>query len=509
MCNYVFNGENKSPCQVQEYLDLNQMPGLEIPLDSDGLCVFHSKDIDWKRKNNFQNHLNRLIESVVIAMAHNEPKNEEKKAVEIDFRGFVFIGEDNTVDIPLSNITSSTPISIFLEQCTFLGNLRLANVEWPKCDAIFNDSSFEGSIELNDVSLKNFSFDGCEITKDFSIIGCSLFDCFQASKMNVGGDVFIENTYFELSASFDELNLIGAFNLVSSQFYDVFSLSNCLLHGEVDFFSCEFFEEVIIQDSIFKNTVEFIGNRYRGTFSLISSNANEKVFHDIVYFTINSDNDVSGTILFENINLNYINERDRRKLIDLSYGHKVDIGGGCIKYRLQSPVITVQSGNYTHNIVEELSRSFANYFIYSQGITLGVEFVDKRIDQIQLFYYTDENITIEEFYKRLKITQHTYWKFSMKDDAEVIPVDNMIGLIDAYISKTSVLSKIQLRSNYDLWKKEDSEKILQAVSFGDNKLDGDTINIHIENLKIESGLSIENQSNYGGSHQFGDKIDNK
>ncbi|MEO0874714.1 MAG: hypothetical protein AAFY48_08935, partial [Bacteroidota bacterium] len=147
--------------------------------------------------------------------------------------------------------------------------------------------------------------------------------------------------------------------------------------------------------------------------------------------------------------------------------------------------------------------------LYSQGDTLRIEFVDKRIDQIQLFYYTDENITIEEFYKRLKITQHTYWKFSMKDDAEVIPVDNMIGLIDAYISKTSVLSKIQLRSNYDLWKKEDSEKILQAVSFGDNKLDGDTINIHIENLKIESGLSIENQSNYGGSHQFGDKIDNK
>ncbi len=82
----------------------------------------------------------------------------------------------------------------------------------------------------------------------------------------------------------------------------------------------------------------------------------------------------------------------------------------------------------------------------------------------------------------------------------------MIGFIDAYISKLSILFKIKLRQQHGLWKEDDTHEMLKTLFFGENSLDSKSINIHIENLKADSGFTIKKQINHDGSHQFADKI---
>lgn len=59
-----------------------------------------------------------------------------------------------------------------------------------------------------------------------------------------------------------------------------------------------------------------------------------------------------------------------------------------------------------------------------------------------------------------------------------------------------------------LWDEEKTRHILQSIDFGNAPIDAGDVNIYIENLKINKGLTIEKQNNYGGNQQFGDQIIN-
>ena len=91
---------------------------------------------------------------------------------------------------------------------------------------------------------------------------------------------------------------------------------------------------------------------------------------------------------------------------------KVNIGEGCRKYRVCTDIIHIPSTQINNNIIIELANSFTHYYLYSKGENLGVEFVSREINNLQLYYFTDEDIPIEEFISRLKKTENEYWDLS-------------------------------------------------------------------------------------------------
>ena len=68
----------------EKYNFENITSNLELPLDSHGICIFHSNELEWKRKNNFTIKFLELLQFLAVY-------TDSKKYY--DFAEFVFVGE--------------------------------------------------------------------------------------------------------------------------------------------------------------------------------------------------------------------------------------------------------------------------------------------------------------------------------------------------------------------------------------------------------------------------------
>ena len=71
---------------------------LELPMDESGLCIFHSRDAEWKRENDFGKRLVQLLEFLEI----------DEKTQRYDFAEFVFVG-----NLPRSETEAGKPVFRF------------------------------------------------------------------------------------------------------------------------------------------------------------------------------------------------------------------------------------------------------------------------------------------------------------------------------------------------------------------------------------------------------------
>jgi uncharacterized protein YjbI with pentapeptide repeats len=418
-----------------------------------------------------------------------------------------------------------------------------------------------------DIGNKNLIFDDCEIQSDIVHDGTAIngalsfkntvvkgkvsikntvLDGVNFAGSDIQGDFFLTNVQSKSYFYLDNSSIAGGLNLGKVTFGHVFSvidsvinahpdfqrhthINNCTFENMVEFKGCTIKKAFVFNNSTINSQFLFEDVRFECdltspvfaavhiTNNTISRNANLKFIglNDAKMFeqaadVIIADNEVDGEVLFEHCNLQKVDHKARQQLVEDSRDETsgIIIGDGCLKYRVQSPVKTIPANAVTENIIRELSASFANYFLASNGFNLGVEFVSKQIHEIKLFYYTDENIDQVEFNRRLQITEEEYWGFSIAETA-LVSEQQMTGLIDTYISKLSLLAKIKLRQENGLWNEENMQNVLQAISFGDAlPIAPKEVNLYIENLKINKGLTIEKQNNFGGSQQFGDNIIN-
>ena len=74
--------------------------------------------------------------------------------------------------------------------------------------------------------------------------------------------------------------------------------------------------------------------------------------------------DESGFCIFHRRVIHWKEENKFTEWLNLLF----DIGSGCMKYRLQTPPITIASNSINNNIVVELATSFSNYFTSSNGL---------------------------------------------------------------------------------------------------------------------------------------------
>ena len=163
-----------------------------LPLDNQGVCIFHSTDIEWKRENYF---FERFID---ICFYLNNSSSE----TEIRFNDVQFVGikPNDTLDdtgkpyIELSNLIINKDILVY--DSTFHDTINIERCIFKK------GISIETSVFKNGVTLSNNTFKG-----DFEIYGnCTFEDTLRFLFFNTFyGKLDLMNVNFENNFDLDDV----------------------------------------------------------------------------------------------------------------------------------------------------------------------------------------------------------------------------------------------------------------------------------------------------------------
>ena len=228
--------------------------------------------------------------------------------------------------------------------------------------------------------------------------------------------------------------------------------------------------------------------------------------HDV---TLRLKEESAGTVRFENVNINRIAGRDREQLARLAKSGRVEIGPGCIKYRFQTGVRTVFAHPENAPLILELCQTFTNYFAALNGLDLGFEVVERDTSKISFFYFTDEDISEEEFLERLASTERRLWNL-LSTDPYARPVvthrlwdgacrftgdspsgceereglwpgsgdSAFINAVDAISALLSTFFRVGVRIAVGAWTPDDTRALLNVVRFNDEGAEQRSLSLH-------------------------------
>ncbi len=530
MCNHTYTSNPETNTSIPESCPFPELfkkplpasqtaphagPALALPIDSDGACIFHSHAAQWKRDNGFMDWLLQAIERL----------EADTSAGSIDFTEAVFVAGDPTGDggkgpPPLTLQDAQFDKVVKFIGATFLDAIRLNNLTFGG-GVYFDEAVFNGTLTIDKSTFMGFRF----------------------SKVTLRQGLLISEATFRGYALFDEAQLLGTtknfmvfacrdsmFDGITSFSSTVFSGGNnahCLFEkttfdGYLDFELTEFRSTLHFSDVCFKNDVDFRDTLFapgqssakyqgasfelssislpaNGAISFVSTDPLQKMFSRDV--SIKFKESPEGTLHFENVNFHHILEKYRNQLKDLERTGHVSIGPGCIKYRLQTAVRSVPIDGANAPLVAEICQTFTTYFSARNGINLGFEIVSRTKEEIRFFYFTDEDISEEVFLDRLEKTEHNLWDLiSTRPDLKQLAEENapgpqqrspvrsvassaeddaLINAVDAISAMFGTFFRVSVRILRKTWKPRDTQRLLQAIHFGDGKsLEGRADSLH-------------------------------
>jgi hypothetical protein len=482
-----------SKLKCNKVSDFNNIDSdIVLPLDKSGVCIFHSNELEWKRKNNFKAKFLELLDLLNISDINN--------TTFYDFAEFIFVGEATKSNHHVLNLTDI----IFSKEAIFKGAVFADPVEFYnikfRIGANFTEARFKDKLNMKniylwgtDFSKANFNnttiFDNVEFLNSYSLFSDSQFN----------NSVFFEDSIFD--------GIVDFSNTIFDQGKDEqasVSFKNIRFKDFVDFKHSIFNSSVHFRDVTFDSTVEFIDTLFNATKSTIryvsfavvfndivlneestlifeSSNSQNKMFNQDVYFSFKIE--PKGRMRFENVNFSRIEDESRKDIIRLSKLGKIEIGSGCIKYRYQTSVKTISIDNDKQSLILEFTQTFTNYFIVSNGFNLGFEVVERDGKKLRFFYFTDENITEVEFLERLEKTEQEFWSLLSPKTNNYLLTDEkhtnnhqddlkenvIINAVDGLSSLMSIFFRVAIRISFGKWKKKDTKALTDALNIDNQK----------------------------------------
>ena len=407
---------------------------------------------------------------------------------------------------------------------SILGRLFFAQSLTFNKSADFGNCTFVDTVEfINTDFFQGVSFKNSLFGKYFLLKNINLDDLI-LSKIQAKEQVYLENVKVQKYASFDcstfeqgmklSNSIFGHFVFFdNSKFYaqnknlHFFDIQNCTFKLTVDFgdalFDCIFsIENVNFLDEVsFTNTkfnykgvnVSSIGGLKGVNFTKVNLQKNgvinfigtesEKLFNHEVVFHKTSIED-GCYIKFENANFKFIDVIARESFLELSKqeNSKIIIGSGCLKYRLQTNIKTINVTNRNEDLLRELTNSFSSYFTNKNGFNLGVEFLSRSDDYIKLFYFTDEDISEEEFNSRFNQNHFNFLSLLGVKNTESASNELLnLDLIDieALYNLHFFLGKCNLRMNFDVTDKNEVLQIMEALNVYNNKYLNPNVTINV------------------------------
>jgi hypothetical protein len=468
MCKFESTvGEERIRCRYSELGVLKT----GMPIDDEGYCILHSKNIQWKEENGFNECLknaiiyyqnkpdNKLIvlENVAFTETANEVFKDAKFEQEVSFKGSIFMGK-----VDFKNMVFDKGVS-------------------------FKSASFENYVEFENITSVRFEFDNAVFRRDLLVNNCVCTSNFSMTGVHLDGGLRIWNTTFHQCAFFEKMviskdeNGGGCFfNKVTFKDYATFELSQ--FNGNL------LFDEVLIEDTFVFEKVDFTYHIATPIYSSVyfkkvtisksgrlefRGTPDNKIFSK-VYDVDFIDETLEGEVFFENTDFTKVGSFSKDRLIGLSKGEgaKVVIGSGCLKYLNQTPIKTIQVTKDNQNLVSELCSTFVEFFTKNTGCNLGVEIVSRNESEIRLFYFSDENLSYEKFESLLQKSEIEMWSLvkiskqsitSEKDNSGLST--RIINSTDTIINLLGTVLKIATRIPFGKISYEEVNSLLVATNF--------------------------------------------
>lgn len=479
---------------------------ITLPIDSHGACIFHSQDLEWKRQNDFKGHFIKLVQLL----------NADKEQSSYDFSEFRFVGNELKTKPDSKHLSLHIKDLIFNKQAYFIGASFMDAFELE--GVVFKDgANFSESTFVHNLKVSNSSFRGLACIKTqfnqfvlFTNVELMSYILFEKAKFTGPGGGYVVK--FD-DSKFDGLtDFSGAiFNLRGRE--SSVGFRNVQFESFTDFTSTKFHNQIVFSDVSFGSATEFTdtlfdtvtsSERYlgaavefnrievmtTGTLNFKSTDPMKKMFnHDIV---MSFKEDPAGMIHFENVNFSKFTAESRDRLTQLAKFGKVEIGSGCIKYRFQTDIRKISVCPNNTALILEICQTFTNYFAVSNGLNLGFEIVERNKTEVHFFYFTDENISAEDFYKTMAKTEQHLWNLlSMKPDLQLLVYDEPTGTELSPIKKNAIINTVDVisallgtffragtRIALGTWKETDTKALLDAIKSDDSETDRRAQNLH-------------------------------
>ncbi len=461
-----------------------------LPFDNRGACIFHSRELAWKRQNDFKGQFLQLVQLL----------DEHDTERYYDFAEFVFVGSALRNKRGTEEYYFSLTDTIFRKQAYFTGASFLDAVDIERVDfqdgASFDSAVFDHDLAFAKTRIRGLDFSDAKFTdgvsfREVEFLSFALFPkaIFRATR--TGALIFFKDSRFEGITDFSAANFTLSEESVvcfeNVEFQDVVDFRNTRFNCQVDFSDVSFTDTTDFVDTYFdmiRSTA-----RYRGTavefnriqvgtdavLSFISSDSHNKMFNHDVQMSFKED--PSGLLRFENVNFNLFTPGSKERLTLLAKSGRVEIGSGCIKYRFQTSVqtISVTAGNAA--LILELCQTFTNYFTESSGLNLGFEIIERDKNKVSFFYFTDEDISEEVFRERLTQTREGLWKLlSIGSEEQLLALEGpdgpalspakesaVINAVDAISALLGTFFRVGTRIALNRWTEADTAGLLNAI----------------------------------------------
>lgn len=440
-----------------------------VPIDEQGLCVFHSENEIWKIENGFTVHLEELIN-------YFEEEPLEK---------YIFL-EDIIFTSKIENFFNNKKFKkdINFNRSQFKGNLTIESSGFKNLS--FKLTVFNETVSFNNLSINKVSFDDSHFKSKIVIDNSDFFGDFFMLNTQFGGGISITNSIFHSFFFFNKIRTnidksirggivfkqihfkkFSTFEL--SEFNSVTDFKNITVHAELIFDNTQFnyadslpivasvtFEQIIIKE---KGKFEFKGD------------ANNKIFSKVQDVSFTKE-EIEGKLLFEHTDFTKFNLTTKNRLINAAMlqNAKIFIGIGCLKYHNQTPVKSIEIDDDNQSLVVELCNTFVDYFTKNRGYNLGVQFVSKTDQKINFFYFSDEIVSYDEFEAQLQKSEQHMWRLIKIENDNLksqLPKNNLpskiVNATDTIVNLISLVLKIGSRIPLGLISKEEVSGLLNTT----------------------------------------------
>jgi hypothetical protein len=349
----------KAPRMAQPKDPVVNFPAL--PVDNDWLCIFHSRDIDWKIKNKFSNWIDNLVAYLkcydkVMYMASNPPKMKV-----VDLSGAFLIGKKTRLQAGASETLLKFRGFTFIRSHRVHSGLYgdsdklvFEDCKLGKTELSFNYATINGEFFLSNSEFGQFKFNNSRLNGGILVNHCTFNNHTDISGLTVKNMLQFSHCHFLTHAFFISSNLrCESVFFEEVHFQGRTDFGRCTIHGDAEFQECHFNQLLSFSNACFNGPVAFTANYYDDNVQFTSSDSVNKLFYDNVNFTfINGEDEVQQRLIFDNVNFYLIAGKDREELLELARKNKVTIGLGCIKYRVQTQPVNVHTSDITKNIAQ-------------------------------------------------------------------------------------------------------------------------------------------------------------